>query len=111
MRYAVVTQACRLSPLRSSAMVRIEVATIVWSRAARNIPDMRPARMMTIWRWVKDDGASFTTAAGGPPAGVAVVMRSPGREYGGRGARRERVPREPAPLAAGRGAACRRGGG
>src|ERR687884_1079666 len=92
MRYAVVTQACRLSPLRSSAMVRIDVATIVWSRAARNIPDISPARMMTIWRWVKDDGAPFATAAGGPPTGVVVVMRSPGRTYGGRGGLRGRIP-------------------
>src|SRR6476619_5830720 len=70
-----------LRPLRSSAIVRIAVETMVWSSAARNIPDMRPARMMTICRWVKDVGASCTTAPAFLPAGVAVVMRSPDREY------------------------------
>src|SRR6478735_5823335 len=53
MRYAVVAQACWSRPLRSSAIVRIAVATIVWSRAARNIPIIRPIRIVTICRWVR----------------------------------------------------------
>src|SRR3954452_6334912 len=97
MRYAGVAQAWMLRPLRSSAIVRIAVETIVWSSAARNIPDMRPARMTTTWRCVKDDGASGATAPALLPAGVAVVMRSPDQEYGLRTCPGER---EPAPLPA-----------
>ncbi len=48
MRYAVVTQACAEYPLRSSAMVRIAVPTMFWSRLARNIPSMSPSRMVWI---------------------------------------------------------------
>ena len=47
-RYAVVTQACRSGPCRSSAIVRIAVATIVWSSAARNMPSIRPMRIVRI---------------------------------------------------------------
>jgi len=47
-RYAVVAQACRLRPCRSSEIVRIDVATMVWSSAARNMPAMRPTRMTWI---------------------------------------------------------------
>src|SRR3954451_12421562 len=98
MRYAVVAHAWMLRPWRSSAIVRIAVETIVWSSAARNIPDMRAMRMTTIWRWVKDDGASCPTAPALLPAGVAVVMRSPDQRDGGRGAGRAlRWAREPAP--------------
>src|SRR6188472_4085275 len=51
-RYAVVAHAWWFRPLRSSAMVRIAVATMVWSSAARNMPIISPMRMVTIWRWV-----------------------------------------------------------
>jgi hypothetical protein len=50
MRNAVVAHACSENPLRSSAMVRIAVATTVWSSAARNMPSIRPTRMVTICR-------------------------------------------------------------
>ncbi len=50
MRYAVVAQACWLRPLRSSAIVRIEVATIVWSSAAKNMPNIKPDKMVATWR-------------------------------------------------------------
>src|SRR5512132_1042869 len=33
-------------------MVRMADATMVWSRAARNMPIIRPMRIVTIWRWV-----------------------------------------------------------
>ncbi len=48
MRYAVVTQAIEDSPCRSSAMTRMADATMVWSSAARNIPIIKPMRMVTI---------------------------------------------------------------
>src|SRR4029079_15432449 len=51
-RYAVVTQACRDSPWRSSEIVRIAVETIVWSRAPRNIPLITPVMMVRICRWL-----------------------------------------------------------
>src|SRR6476661_8280818 len=51
-RYAVVTHACTDSPCRSSAIVRIAVLTIVWSRAPRNIPSIRPDRIVSTWAWV-----------------------------------------------------------
>ena len=52
MRYAVVTHACADNPCRWSAMTRIAEATMVWSRAARNIPIISPMRMVTICLWV-----------------------------------------------------------
>src|SRR4051794_6551823 len=52
MRYAVVTQAWTDRPLRSSAIVRIDVLTIVWSRAPRNMPSISPDRIVRICRWV-----------------------------------------------------------
>lgn len=48
MRYAVVAHAWCCRPCRSSAMVRIAVATIVWSSAARNIPDISPTMIVMI---------------------------------------------------------------
>ena len=73
MRNAVVAHACSEKPFRSSAIVRIAVETTVWSRAARNIPIIRPMRIITICRWVKppsvcSDGALRVTG---------VVMRAP----------------------------------
>ena len=47
-------------------MVGRAVPTMVWSRAARNMPSIRPLKMIMIWRWV-----SATT---GPPP-----VRRPGR--------------------------------
>src|SRR3954452_23577319 len=52
MRYAVVTQAWIESPCRSSAIVRIEVLTMVWSSAPRNIPSISPDRMARTWACV-----------------------------------------------------------
>ncbi len=34
------------------------VATIVWSRAARNMPSISPIRMMTVSRWLKRAASS-----------------------------------------------------
>ena len=77
-RYAVVTQACAESPLSLSAMVRIEVATIVWSSAARNIPSMSPVRIVTIWLCVRFAPAySVVVRSGAPSSWTCVVMRSP----------------------------------
>ena len=36
-------------------MVGRAVPTMVWSRAARNIPSMRPLKTSRIWRWVRAD--------------------------------------------------------
>src|SRR5659263_350229 len=49
-------------------MVRIEVATMVWSRAPRNIPIMSPPRIVTIWRCV---GATLGRAGTGTAAAAA----------------------------------------
>src|SRR6478609_4050531 len=82
-RYAVVAQACSSSPLRSSAMVRMAVATMVWSRAARNMPIIRPTRMVTICLWVMSwaRGAvavmSVLRAGGGEGWGHAQVAAGP----------------------------------
>ena len=66
-------------------MVRMAVATMVWSSAARNIPIIRPTRIVTIWRWVSgpsggpvvDRGGSRGAAAGGQAApGVAGGVES-----------------------------------
>lgn len=65
-RYAVVTQACRERPLRSSP--------IVWSRAARNMPIIRPSRIVRICRWlmVKEAGASAEASAGAAEVAAEV---------------------------------------
>src|SRR4051812_50103949 len=104
-----------LRPLRSSAIVRIAVETIVWSSAARNIPDMRPARMTTTCRWVKDDGASGATAPAPLPAGGGGGMRSPYLGDGGGGGGRRGLggggPGGGGAVPGGRGAPGRGGGG
>ena len=51
-RYAVVTHAWMDRPSRSSAMVRIDVLTMVWSSAPRNIPSSSPVRIVRTWAWV-----------------------------------------------------------
>ena len=38
-------------------MVRIDVATIVWSSAARNMPIISPDRIVMICRWLRGFGA------------------------------------------------------
>src|SRR6478735_899901 len=81
-RYAVVTQACRESPLRSSPMVRMDVATMVWSSAARNMPSIRPPRIVRISRWVGGTNVEAFVWAGG-----SVVLCwdiGPSRQTGGR---------------------------
>ena len=60
-RYAVVAHACIDSPCRSSAMVRIADATIVWSSAARNMPSISPASTVRIWRWLSCDDSEDPT--------------------------------------------------
>ena len=54
-------------------MVRIEVATIVWSSAARNMPAIRPDRIVMICRWLISPDAAFAGAGW-------VVMRAAPRE-------------------------------
>ena len=41
-------------------MVRIEVLTMVWSRAPRNMPSISPDRIVTTWAWV------YSPVAGSP---------------------------------------------
>src|SRR3954463_14015440 len=82
-RYAVVTQACRDSPLRSSPMVLMDVATMVWSSAAMNMPSMRPPRIVRISRWV---GGTKVDGRAVPGDSVAVVLCwdiGPSRQTGG----------------------------
>src|SRR5882757_5959876 len=80
-RYAVVTQACRLSPSRSSAIVRMDVLTMVWSSEARNIPAISPARMVRICRWLS---SGFRSA--GAAREVVIGVLSPTRSLNGRAA-------------------------
>src|SRR3954447_18514468 len=70
-RYAVVTHACRESPLRSSPMVRMDVATMVWSSAAMNMPSMSPPRIVRISRWV---GGTKAAEPAEPVGSVEVVL-------------------------------------
>ena len=55
-RYAVVTHARSDRPCRSSPMVRMDVAPIVWSSAARNMPIIRPPAPMP---WIARKAASW----------------------------------------------------
>jgi hypothetical protein len=56
-------------------MVRMAVATMVWSSAARNMPIIRPMRMVTICRWVSGPaGASTAVADAASAAGEEVLM-------------------------------------
>ncbi len=73
MRNAVVAHACSEKPLRSSAIVRMAVETTVWSSAARNIPIIRPMRIITICRWVKPPSLCADVAL----RVAGVVMRAP----------------------------------
>src|SRR5665647_3424261 len=75
-RYAVVTQACSESPCRSSPMVRIAVATMVWSRAARNMPIISPPRIVRIWRWVMLNVSAAEAGMAGPLVAVGEVTGS-----------------------------------
>src|SRR6478609_2570789 len=72
-RYAVVTQAWPARSLRSSAMTRRALATIVWSSAARNIPIMRPTRIVRISLW-----ESTGRGSGPGPAGASAVASTRG---------------------------------
>src|SRR5829696_8609107 len=83
MRNAVVAQTCSEKPFRSSAMVLIAVETTVWSRAARNIPIIRPTRIVRISRWLKPSAAD-------PPARASwrvdvAAIRVPGLRVGAGG--------------------------
>ena len=95
-------------------MVRMAVATMVWSRAARNMPIIRPTRIVMICRWVRGPSGRAGAAAamsvlhggvgrGGRVAGrvgcglvvrgaaaaqVAARGRSPARRRTARGGRR-----------------------
>src|SRR6478752_9191789 len=73
MRYAVVTHAWPARSLRSSAMTRMALATMVWSSAARNIPIMSPTRMVRISLW-----ESTGRASGPAPAGASAVASTRG---------------------------------
>src|SRR4051794_25142157 len=73
-RYAVVTHAWTLRPCRSSPMVRIADATIVWSSAARNMPSISPDSTSRIWRWLSctpPAGPGSDRAAG---RGVVLIV-------------------------------------
>src|SRR3954470_7097880 len=74
-RNAVVAHACSEKPPRSSAMVRIAVDTIVWSRAARNIAIMRPARIVMIWRCVSAVCSPATAGADVLKASLRLASR------------------------------------
>ena len=63
--------------VRSSAMVRIDVATMDWSRAARNIPSRRPERMVRIWAWVYSPVSSSLACPPPERAVVAVIQTCP----------------------------------
>src|SRR5450756_2430676 len=67
--YAVVTQTCWSSPCSSSAIVFMAVPTTFWSRAAKNMPDISPRRIVVIWRGVSSSDERC--------AGVAVVVICP----------------------------------
>ena len=54
-------------------MVRIAVATMVWSSAPRNIPIIRPPRIVRIWRWVRGAKLAATGGAAGVPVGTEGV--------------------------------------
>ncbi len=60
-RNAVVAHAWSEKPDRSSAMVRIAVATTVWSSAARNMAIISPMRMVMICRWDRPSEASIAS--------------------------------------------------
>jgi hypothetical protein len=55
--------------------VRIAVETTVWSRAARNMPSISPARIVRICRWVKAPLASGAAAAARASRRSAEVVR------------------------------------
>ena len=81
-RYAVVTHAWMDRPLRSSAIVRIDVLTIVWSSEARNMPSISPERIVRTWAWVYSPDAGADEAAG--DVFVAIDNhRTPGAGAGG----------------------------
>src|SRR6476660_6652791 len=63
-RYAVVAHAWLVCPLSLSAMVRIAADTMVWSRAARNMPSSNPDRISMIWLWVSRPDSSSGGAIG-----------------------------------------------
>jgi len=52
-RYAVTTQDNLSRLLNSLTICGSAVPTMLWSRAARNIPAIRPPRMTRILRWDK----------------------------------------------------------
>jgi hypothetical protein len=52
-RYADATHEMWSSPPNSPTIVGSAVATIVWSSAASDIPAIRPANTVWIWRWVR----------------------------------------------------------
>ena len=69
-RNAVVTHACTDNPFRSSPMVRMAVATMVWSSAARNMPSISPDRIVRICRC--DSAPSDGGASAAPVAGLVM---------------------------------------
>src|SRR3954447_7198856 len=78
-RCAVVTHACRDSPLRSSPIVLMDVATIVWSSAAMNMPSIRPPRIVRISRCV----GAWNVEVGASGASVLCLVIGPSRDGAG----------------------------
>src|ERR1700712_3692040 len=62
-------------PCRSSAMVRIDVPTMDWSSAARNMPSSSPERIVRIWACVYSPESSpgLWLVSSFPPLVRAVV--------------------------------------
>ena len=69
-RYDVMTHDSRSLRWKSPTMVGSAVETIVWSRAARNMPSISPDMITRIWRWVNP-----VSSTGGAIA-VALIGRS-----------------------------------
>ena len=80
--YAVTTQDRWLAPPRSPTIVGSAVATIVWSRAARNMPSITPANTsMTFRRFSSIGGVSVCSCW----AWSTAIRRPPSRRGGSSG--------------------------
>src|SRR5260221_4083071 len=62
-------------PWRSDEMRASAVATMVWSSAARNMPSIRPIRMMTVSRWLKRLAAGWAFGRVDNAAGLGDSLR------------------------------------
>ena len=52
-RYAVTNQESLSSPPNSEVILGKATATMLWSRAARNMPAINPPMTTRIWRWLR----------------------------------------------------------